>query len=250
MKKRLLILTFSMIILLGLSFFLTSDTYRLPIIENVVNDVYELKNTHIENKILKSRLAAHQQNVATKLLLESENEELKKIIDTTSILKDQRFEPIQSTVISREMAEKRNTLVISKGKKQGIGINMAVLTAEGLVGKVIEVAEDSSVVLLLTGDGTVRNYVSVTLEENKEVLGMLTGYEQQEKELLFTSAEATLDMGSTITTSGLGGIYPAGIEIGKITSKTYISNELEYLYHVAPAVDFDDITNILILSNK
>lgn len=248
-KKRVWILTSSMVVLIGLSLFLILNNSRVPIVSSIFTDVSELKNTHKENKLLKSLLEEHQQNVATKNLLKMENKELRKVIETTNILKDRGLNVMQGTAIARDLTTENNSLLISNGSNQGVKHNMAVITAEGLIGKVVDVEEDYSVVQLLSGDDSKKNYVSITLKENKEALGILTGYDRKNKEFLFTSIDEKLDMGSTIVTSGLGGIYPAGIEIGEITNRTYIQNGLEYLYNVEPAVDFDSITDVIIVFN-
>jgi rod shape-determining protein MreC len=156
--------------LIGLTVFLALNTNKLPVVSNMFNNINTILKTNEENKILKSRFERYEQQVATKQLLEQENKILKDIIKATETLKNQGYNPIQGTVISRDMTNKDNFLTISKGQKEGIKKNMIVLSTDGVIGRVVEVDTNSSEVQLLSGEDARVNSVAATLKENKKVL--------------------------------------------------------------------------------
>ena len=249
-NKRILILVISILTLIGLTVFLALNTNRLPVVSNIFNNVNTIMKTNEENKILKSRFESYEQQVASKLLLEQENKELKDIIKATKTLKNNGYNPIQGTVISRDMTNKDDFLTISKGQIEGIKKNMIVLSTDGVIGRVVEVGTNSSEVQLLSGENARVNSVAATLKENKKVSGIIRGFDQEEKGFLLSNINEKVEIGSTVITSGLGGVYPAGLEVGKITSGIYNVNELTNTYYVKPSADFVNITEVIIIVNE
>ena len=249
-NKRILILVISILTLIGLTVFLALNTNKLPVVSNMFNTVNTILKTNEENKILKSRFERFEQQIATKQLLEQENKVLKDIIKATVTLKKQGYNPIQGTVISRDMTNKDNFLTISKGQKEGIKKNMIVLSTDGVIGRVVEVDTNSSEVQLLSGEDARVNSVAATLKENKKVLGIIRGYDQEEKGFLLSDINEKVEIGSTVITSGLGGVYPAGLEVGKITSAKYNQNVTSNTYSVKPSADFVNITEVIIILNE
>jgi len=240
----------STLTLLGFIVYLSINTNRLPFVSDMFNNINTILKTNEENKILKSNFERYEELVATKQLLVQENKVLTEIIKTTETFKKQGYNLIQGTVISRSMTNKEDSLIISKGQKEGIKKNMIVLSTDGVIGKVVEVDTDSSEVQLLSGSDARVNTVAVTLKENNTVFGTIRGYDQEEKVFSLSNINGKVEIGSTVITSGLGGIYPAGLELGKITSAKYSPNEVSSTYFVKPSADFHSITEVIIILNK
>lgn len=249
-NKRILILVLSIFTLIGLTVFLALKTNRLPVVSNVFNNVNTIMKANVENKILNSRFESYEQQVATKQLLEQENKRFNDIIKATETLQKQGYTTIQGTVISRDLANKDDFLTISKGKKEGVFKNMIVLSTDGVIGRVVKVDTNSSEVQLLSGGDARINSVAATLKENKRISGIIRGYDQEGKGFSLSNINEEVELGSTVITSGLGGVYPSGLEIGKITSEKYIVNELTNTYSVKPSADFINITEVIIIVNE
>ena len=97
--------------------------------------------------------------------IKAENERLLEIIGKEEDLRD--YEPVQATVISRNPDQWEEKIIIDKGEDHGIEKNMAVMTAKGLIGKVVLVTPFTSTVELLSTEN--RNFrVAAVIAGGKE----------------------------------------------------------------------------------
>jgi rod shape-determining protein MreC len=136
-------------------------------------------------------------------------------------------------VIGRDPANWWRTLQINLGRREGLRPDLPVRTAEGLVGRLTEVNEMRSRVVLL-GDPSCR-VAALVLEGKQSVdTGIITGgssvVDPSMVELSYLSRSSGVKPGQTVKTSGLGGIFPADIPIGRLVD----SRSVEYgIYTVA-----------------
>jgi rod shape-determining protein MreC len=162
--------------------------------------------------------------------LRRENQQLKEQqIQTTAIAREndqlraslnwQRQTPWKlklANVVMRDPANWWRTVQIDLGARDGVQTNMPVLTADGLVGRVAAVAFVSSQVVLI-GDPNCR--ISALVENATHDMGVLTAggpLDTSLVQLSYLASSANLKPGQSVFTSGLGGIFPKGIPIGKI----------------------------------
>jgi len=122
-----------------------------------------------------------------------------------------------ANVVMRDPANWWRTLQIDLGARDGLQTNMPVLTADGfLVGRVSSVAFVSSQIMLI-GDPSCR--VSALVENATHDMGVLTAggpLDTSLVQLSYLASSANLKPGQNVLTSGLGGVFPKGIPIGKI----------------------------------
>ena len=121
-----------------------------------------------------------------------------------------------ANVITRDPANWWRTIQIDLGSRDGIQTNLPVLTADGLVGRVSAVSFVSSQVVLI-GDPNCR--VSALVENTTHDMGVLTSGGPLDSSLVplsYLASSANLKPGQNVLTSGLGGVFPKGIPIGKI----------------------------------
>ena len=119
-------------------------------------------------------------------------------------------------VSMRDPANWWRTIQIDLGSRDGLTNNLPVLTADGLIGRVSAVGFLSSQVVLL-GDPNCR--VSALVENATHDMGVLSAggpLDTSLVQLSYLSSSANLKPGQNVMTSGLGGIFPKGIPIGKI----------------------------------
>lgn len=197
---------------------------------------------------LRARLIFHDET-------ERENAALK------SALKLQTANPtlLCADVVSRGGASGWWNLVrISKGAKDGISRNCAVISTEGLVGRVVETSADTADILLLTD---VNSKVSCRLEGAASgARGILTGggiYQPGDEmalmhviepmSLAYLDKEMEIAKGARVVTSGLGGVYPAGIPVGEVVSSTHDATRLYQSANIAPYVDFASLRRVFVI---
>ncbi len=153
-------------------------------------------------------------------------------------------------IYNRHGEEQSRILLINRGTSAGLRPNMPVLTAEGVVGKTLTCTEWSSTVLLATD---VNSGISARVVRSR-VWGMLTGGGQlaDGRPALAMQHISSLDKvepGYLVVTSGLDGIFPAGLAVGTVVS-VEAGPGLSMLVTVRPAVEMSRLEEVLVLASE
>ncbi|MGW7806994.1 rod shape-determining protein MreC [Staphylococcus xylosus] len=177
--------------------------------------------------------------------LKSENKKYKKELDIEDISK---FEPISSTVLSRNPDQWMNTLVINQGAKDGIKNNMAVMTSEGLVGRISKVNQFSSQVDLISTN-TRANRLSVNIQhDGKNVCGLIDHYDSKNEELIITDInnKDSVKKGDKVVTSGLADQLPSSIYIGEVSKVENDEYGLSKEVRLKTAANLSDLNHVYV----
>ena len=175
-----------------------------------------------------------------------ENKELKNITDVDKTLTD--FIKINATVIERNHSYWLKSMTINKGKKDGIEVGNAVVTSEGLVGKIDKVSNTTSVVKLITStDDT--NKISVKIKNGDTYIYKIL--EHEDSSLVINGIDNSFDdENEMILTSGLSDFLPSGIVIGKIDSIKKDDYGVSKKIVVRSLVDFNNIRFVTVLKRE
>src|SRR5690625_222032 len=215
-NKRLFVLLMSIILLVVLIGYSLNDRERLTKPEQFISDfvgtlqfvihkptkyltsimgnIKELKNTYDENKILREKLSEYKTLLYDNQQLEEENKELKQILDKTESIDD--FTPIQATVISRSPERWMEQITLNKGSQAGVKDNMAVITADGMIGKIESTSTFTSTVQLLSGfDQFNRISAKIVQEDKKDIFGVIEEFDKQTNLLSFKIIETNDQIG-------------------------------------------------------
>ncbi|ASV68835.1 rod shape-determining protein MreC [Cytobacillus sp. FSL W7-1323] len=270
LNKRLIILLVSIIILVSLIGFSLRERDSVTWPEQFLKDmtgwaqnivagptqyiagffenVQDLQNTYEENKELKSRLDKLAFLEAEVQLLEKDNAELREILEKEDSLTD--YEPIQATVIGRNPLRWEEKLTINKGTRDGIEANMAVITANGLIGKVKSAQTFTSTIQLVSSKDPTNRISAVVQdgEKKEETFGLIEGYDEKTKRLLMTKIpyDAKVEKGQMVVTSGYGGVFPKGLPIGKVVEVTPAEYGLTQTAYIEPNADLYDIQHVMV----
>ena len=211
-----------------------------------IGNLQDLQNTYDENKQLKSRVEKLVSLEAQVQMLKKENKQLRDVLDEKKSLSDKI--PMAATVIGRNPDRWHEIIIIDKGKVNGIKQNMAVMTATGLVGKVKSVNQFTSTVQLLSAMDP-KNRISATVQ-GSNINGTVEGYDEEKKLLLVKRIpyDAKVAKGQTVITSGLGGVFPEGLLIGKVVDVKPDQYGLNQTAYVKPGADFYYIRNVLVIT--
>lgn len=189
-----------------------------------------------------------QKNVNSSL--EKEIKELKDTLKLNKTLTE--YDVVNATVLSRNKSYWFNTITIDKGKKDGIEKEMAVVTKNGLVGKINKVSYTSSEIKLITSDDV--NYkVSVGISTSTgDTYAILNGYDKNDKLLMVTGVDKTVPIkeNDAVTTSGLGGKEPKGIYIGVVKKIENDKYNLSKNVFIETSQDFNSVHYVTILKGK
>lgn len=205
--------------------------------------VDNLTNTYEENRHLKSQMN-EMEELQTKLTtVEAENQQLKDELALSHSLSE--YEKIHTTIISRNPDTWIEQIVIDKGSQDGVGLGMAILSQNGLVGRVSEVSPTSSKVTLVTTLDQRENLVSaeVQLEDDESAHGVIQSYDKETDRLIMDqiTTDTPLQEGQEVVTSGLSDMTPRSLKIGTIDEVVVGDFGLTQRAYITPAADFDDI---------
>lgn len=204
--------------------------------------VDDLKN---KNEELIKENEELKQNKQELEILKAENKTLKEYVK----LKDKysEYESVPGYVIQRDFSNYSKTIVINLGKKDGIENGMTVVSDGGLVGHVISVEEKTSKVQTIVDTASAASAVFVNTEKSLVVRGVLNSNDRIKG--TYIDNDVVINEGDNISTSGIGGIYPKNINIGKVKEIFNTQNKTNRYVYVEPSVDFENLNNILVLKN-
>lgn len=273
-KKRLFLILIGFIIIVALIGFSLRDRANLTTAEQFVNDtvgwvqgvihapvnfvsgiltnIDDFKDTYNENQILKEKLSEYKGLIYEVQELREENEELRNTMDAEDSIRD--FDPIHATVMSRSPESWVEQVTINKGEQDGVRSNMAVITAEGMVGKIQNTSQFTSTVQLITGfDQFNRISATISREDGKDIFGMIEGFDKESDSLLFRiieESEKDLEKGELVVSSGMGGVFPAGLMIGTVKEVIPDQYGLTRTALVEPAANMYQINNVIVVDRK
>ncbi len=215
-------------------------------IRDWLEDFNSLWSVKEENDRLRYELSMQEQYSA---LLEEKTralEELEKQLDVY-----RTYGKVYANIVSRNPETWNNVITIDAGNNKGILKDMAVISGEGLIGKVIDVGEMTSKVRLLTSqDQLSKVSVKISIDETKAIDAILEEYNLEKNSYvvrLFSDADE-INVGMKVITSGSGGVFPNGILVGEVNEIVELQNEIGRIVYVTPAVDFDSFSYVAVIN--
>lgn len=209
----------------------TLDNYIFLI--NVKQNNIQLENKiqqlELENSILKEKV--------------KELERLKKLLNFKEAYK---FDTVAANVIGRNNSGFIKYLIIDMGSKDGIKIDLPVISSKGLVGKIVDVYRSSAKVKVIL-DKTLK--VSV-INFNSRETGVASGSDNGLIVVDFYSNLGQVNIGDLFITSGLGMLYPKGIPVGLVVKIETPDYGLFKKVYLRPLVDFNKLENVLVIITK
>ena len=135
------------------------------------------------------------------------------------------------------------SVIIDKGKWAGLRIDMPVVNAFGVVGRVVSVSSNYAKVLLIID----QNSAVDCLVQRSRDRGMLKGLMSEICKLDYVAKSNNINVGDIVVTSGLGGVFPKGLPVGRILDVKEISGELFKDIKIRTAVDFSKLEEVLVI---
>lgn len=203
-------------------------------------DINKLKE---ENKKLQEQKEELSKSLSELGIIKAEN----KILREYANLSDQytKYTTVPAYIIDRDSSNLSGTLIINAGTREGIEKNMPVVSADGVVGYTISVTETTAKVQPIIDPSSSVSAVMNISRDNIVVQGNLG--EENNLKATYISAEADLVLNDDAETSGLGGIYPKGLKIGRLTKIIETQNITERYAIIEPAVDFSKLETVLVI---
>ncbi|MCB0115984.1 MAG: rod shape-determining protein MreC [Caldilineaceae bacterium] len=138
-----------------------------------------------------------------------------------------------------------NYIMLDLGRQHGIAVGMPVVNDQGLVGRISEVNESTSKVLLITdADSTVN-----AILQSSRLTGVITGRPGEDPVMGFIPQGSEVSVGEIVLTSGMGGNFPKGIPIGQVTEVRQRDFDVFQEATIRPTVDFGRLELVMIITN-
>lgn len=212
---------------------------------NDLKSINQIKKENLELMALNAQLRAENETFRN---LEKENQELKRAL---RFQQTSSFRLLISRVIAREPSTWWQYVTIDRGEADGIKVDQAVVSPQGLIGKVAAATEGTAKIVLL-GDENCR--VSATLEGSNEqgiVEGQSTEVGGVQCRMTFIARTAAIEIGQKVYTSGLGGIFPQGLLIGEVSELVAATETGGFgLYRevlIAPSAELSNLGDVFVV---
>ncbi|MBW1649423.1 MAG: rod shape-determining protein MreC [Deltaproteobacteria bacterium] len=154
---------------------------------------------------------------------------------------------IASRVIGKDSSQWFKTVLIDKGKKDGVKRGMPVIAPEGAVGQITDIFTHNSRVLLITG----QNSAVDAIIQRTRARGILKGKGfDEECALEYVLRKNDVRIKDVVISSGMDGIFPKGLMIGIVSDVTKNHSEVFQQVSVSCYVDFEKLEEVLIIDTS
>ena len=258
----LMLFSFSLLFLSTRSFILNFKNMGLSVFSGVRGGVYEisslvsrtvlsvreLADLRREHAELLRRLARYEELERSNAEISQENIRLREQLGFAMTI---RYHQIPAEITGRDPDNLFSALVINKGKHSGVANDMAVIAwqdgTQALVGKVIQAGAFESLVMpLYDVSSLIASRFSVSRYE-----GIVEGQGGPDAALLMRfipkRARDEINVGDMVVSSGMGGVYPPGINIGRVSGLSYLEYEVSMEAELAPFIDFSRLEYVFVI---
>jgi rod shape-determining protein MreC len=205
------------------------------------NNYFYLRNVRRENESLRQQL---EQTRLQQVRLQEDANQARRIQVLLGFKEQFVHKTIAAQVIGTSGSERSQIVYIDKGSNDGIKPDMAVITPEGIVGKVLNVLPTSAQVLEITDPTSGVGAVLTTSRLHGILKGTVGGTESTLNNVM---SDEKVNVGDDLVTSGGDRIFPKGLPIGKV-ARVAPGKDLFLDIRVHPAAPLDRLEEVLVIS--
>ncbi|MFQ6672238.1 MAG: rod shape-determining protein MreC [Candidatus Tectimicrobiota bacterium] len=212
-------------------------------VEHLWSSYVNLVGVQAENETLKGELQAMR---AENSRLLEENLKFHRLQKLLAIQRNASELLVLANVVGLDTTTWSNVVMVDRGEDDGVAKEMIVVSADGLVGRVIQTSPKVSKVLVLTD---FRHAVDALVQRTRD-RGVVVGWDRSSGLMKYIPLEAEIEVGDRVVSSGMGGLYPKGLVIGTITRVTTSSGGLHQEAIVRPSTDLDRLEEVFIIAKR
>ncbi len=169
-----------------------------------------------------------------------ENERLRKLVSFSQAIAGKK---VTAKVIAQDLLPEFRTLRLNKGEKDGVARGMAVVTHEGIVGRIIRVDKNySDVLTLLDSSSNVAGLV-----QRNRTRGVVEGFTENLLRMKHVRRTDDIRNGDVIISSGIGTLFPKGLVVGKVVSVRKKKHGITQTVEIYPSVDFSRLEEVIVI---
>lgn len=223
----------------------TSNIVNAPIraVKGGFDSIDELMNTYQENGRLTKKVGDLAQTKVQLQVLQQENRALKDQLKISNTLTD--YKVVNAVVTSRSPSSWQTQLIIDKGTNAGLKKGLSVMGSGGLIGRITQVNTTNAKVELISDNSQVSDRFAIRVQngDGETVDGIVTSFNQSKNLIVMgqITSSVSVKKGDLVTTSGLGGVTPSGLYVGKVEKVGSDNYGLSKKIYIKPATDFNNI---------
>ena len=215
--------------------------------DSKAKNLNEIKQLTKEKEELQAELAACKQEITNYQNKMLELQELRELYSLDESYPD--YEMTVAHVFAKDTSSWFSTFYIDKGSNQGLYKGANVMCDEGVAGIITECFDDYAKVRAVIDDNS--NISAKVMPANAlcTVEGDLNLYDQGYLVVKNIDKDANVSIGDKVVTSPISDLYHSGLIIGYVAKTSYDTNNLTMTAYITPAVDFSNITDVLVITN-
>ena len=215
----------------------------IQITEDIWLKYFFLINVHDENIQLKRKLdSLRVENYRYRESIKT-NKRLHKLLQFKKTI---HWPVLVAQVIGRDPTGRFQSIIINEGEKSGLKINMPVVNARGVVGRLVSVSQNYAKVLLLIDQNSA---VDCIIQRSRDK-GIVKGLSSKICKLHYVVKTSDVVAGDIVVTSGFGRVFPKGVPIGKIIEVNNTPGELFKDVKVRLFVNFSKLEELLVIMKE
>jgi rod shape-determining protein MreC len=201
----------------------------------------KLDVTFERNRDLNRKLDSLAVMTASLIEYRYENERLRRMLGFNLNLP---FNLVPAEIRSVSLSSQIKSIVIDAGSERGIAVNMPVISPSGVVGKTIAVEAKASTVQLLTDPAC---KIAARVRESR-ASGIVSHTGGRYLSMTNVPADQRVQVGDSVVSSGLGGIFPQGLFIGTVVKSERKEGELFLEIQIDPGADFSILEEVFVIA--
>ena len=210
--------------------------------KNIWRHYFSLISVCRENDRLKNALKAAIEKNKDKVEVDLTNARLRSLLNFKKTINQ---EVLACEVISKDPSAVIKTVIINKGGSDGLTNGVPVVVSEGIVGRIIEVSNHYSKVLLVID----ANSAVDALVQRTRARGIVKGALYGSCRLDYVLWRDDVQVDDVVISSGLDGVYPKGLRLGKVSGIVKHNSGVFQEVNVHPFVDFEKLEEVLVILN-
>jgi len=231
------------IILFTVSPFIKLTAVTVGSVSHVWQNYVDLRGLRQENLRLQREAALLQRRIDQ---LEEQVLETQRLQGLLAMREAWRAEFVAARVVGKDATNWFKTILIDRGSRTGMRRNLPVVGPDGLVGRIVEVTLSTAKVQLITDPLSAAG----ALMQRTRVTGIVIGNLDAGLRVRYLPLLADVVVGDEVVTSGMGGVFPKGIPVGRVTAVERKSGALFQEAVLQPKVDLSRLEEVVILMNS
>ncbi len=245
---------FAFLFIFSISSYLTKTNLKLNIVRRVSEiALYPFEKTTAsvknvitvsrENMVLRKEIAVISLKIQRCANIKRENKILRELYGFKPMID---YTLIPCEIIGKNPGLYNSSIIIDGGIEDSIQKNMPVISAEGLVGKIIEISQKSSELITLYNRSS---FVSA-IDLRSRVHGIVKWHSGEVMVLDDVPLHSDIKDGDTLLTSGMGGVFPKGIFIGEVIKVEESPKEIVMKIEIVPFVDYSLLEEVFVITES